>query len=56
MGKYIWRRPFGIPRRKWKDYINVDLRKMGDEDDRSAELDQYRGKWLSLSLAVILGD
>ena len=45
MGKYEGRKPLGRPRRKWKDNIKTDLRKV---DIDCIDLAQNRNSWLAL--------
>jgi hypothetical protein len=47
------KRQFGIPRRRWKDNIKIDLQEVGCWDMDWIDLTHYRDRWRALVNAVI---
>jgi len=47
VGKPEWKRPLGIPRRRWEDNINMDLQEVGG-GGAWMELAQVRDRWQAL--------
>ena len=48
IGKPEGKRPLGRPRRRWEDYIKVDLQEVGGSSGDGMELAQDRDRWLAL--------
>jgi hypothetical protein len=53
MGKPEGNRPLGKPRRRWDEYIKMDLQKVGCGGMDWIELAQDRDKWRALVNAVM---
>jgi hypothetical protein len=53
VGKPEEKRPFGKPRRRWKDNILMDLQKVGWEGMERIDLAQDRDRWRALVNAVM---
>jgi len=53
VGKYEGKRPLGRPRRRWEDYIKMDLEEVGCGGMKWIELAQDRDSWRELVNAVI---
>jgi hypothetical protein len=53
VGKPEGKRPLGRPRRRWLDYIRVDLVEVGWSDVDWIGLAQDRGRWTALVNSVI---
>jgi len=53
LGKPEEKRPFGRPRRKWDDNINMDLQEVGVGGMDWIDLAQDRDRWRALVNAVI---
>jgi hypothetical protein len=53
VGKPEGKRPLGIPRRRWEDYIKMDLRKIGWSGVNWIHLAQYRDQWTALASTVM---
>jgi hypothetical protein len=53
VGKPEGRRPLGRPRRRWEDYIKMDLREVGWGDMDWINLAQDRDRWRALVNAVM---
>jgi hypothetical protein len=53
MGKPEGKRPLVIPRRRWKDYIKMNLQELGLGGMGWIELSQDRDRWWGLVNAVI---
>jgi len=53
MGKPERKRPLGRPRRRWDDYIKMELQEVGCWGTDWIELAQYRDKWRALLNAVM---
>jgi hypothetical protein len=53
VGKPVGKRPFGRPRRKWEDNINIDLQEVGRGYGDLVELAQGRDRWRTLVSAVM---
>jgi hypothetical protein len=53
VGKPEGRRPLGIPRRRWKNNIKMDLREVGWETDW-IDLVQDRDRWRAVVNAVMI--
>jgi hypothetical protein len=53
VGKPEGRRPLGIPRRRWKDNIKMDLREVGWKGMDWINLAQDRDRWRALVNAVM---
>jgi hypothetical protein len=47
------KRPFGGPRRRWEDNINMDLQEMGCGGMDWIELAQDRDRWRALVNAIM---
>jgi hypothetical protein len=47
------KRPMGRPRRRWKDYIKMDLQEVGCGDMEWMDLAQVRDRWRVLLNAVM---
>jgi hypothetical protein len=47
------KRPLGIPRRRWKDGIRMDLREIGRGSVEWVQLAQYRGRWRAVVNTVM---
>ena len=52
VGKPEGKRPLGRPRRRWEDYIKMDLRKVGGGEDWM-ELAQDMDRWRALVNTVM---
>ena len=48
IGKPEGKRPLGRPRRRWEDYIKMDLREVGGGGGDWMELAQDRDRWWAL--------
>ena len=53
VGKLEGKRPFGRPRRRWKDNIKMDLQEVGGGCGDWMELAQDRDKWRALVSTVM---
>jgi hypothetical protein len=53
VGKPEGRRPLGRPRRRWKDSIGLDLRKIGFGDVDWIHLAQDKDRWRALVNTVM---
>ena len=53
MGKPEGTRPLRRPRRRWEDYIKMDLQAVGCGDMDCIELAQDRDRWRALVNAVM---
>ena len=53
VGKPGGKRPFGRPRRRWEDNIQMDLQEVGCGGMESIELAQDRDRWQALVNAVM---
>ena len=53
VGKPGGKRPLGRPRRRWEDYIKIDLQEMGCGGMDWIELVQDRYRWRTLVNAVM---
>jgi len=53
VGKPEGKRPPGRPRRKWEDYIKMDLQEVGCGDMDWIELAQDRDRWWALVNVVM---
>jgi len=53
VGKPEGKIPFGRPRRRWEDYIRMDLQKVGCGGMDWIELAQDRYRWRALVNAVM---
>ena len=53
MGKPEGKRPLGRPRRRWEDYIKMDLQEVGCRGMDWIELAQDRDRWWALVNAVM---
>jgi hypothetical protein len=53
IGKPGRKRPFGRPRRRWKDNINTDVREIGWEGVIWIHLAQDRDQWRTLANTVM---
>ena len=53
MGKPEGKRPFGRPRRRWEDNINMDLQEVGRSCGDWMELAQDRDMWQALMSTVL---
>jgi hypothetical protein len=47
------KRPLGIPRRKWLENIEIDLREIGWDDMDWIDLAQDRDQWMALMNTVL---
>ena len=52
-GKPTGKRPLGRPRRRWKDYIRMDLRELGMNTRNRADSTQDRDYWRALVNAAL---
>jgi hypothetical protein len=52
VGKSEGKRPFGRPRRRWKDNIKMDLWEVGGDGGDWMELAQDRERWRALVSTV----
>jgi hypothetical protein len=52
-GKPEVKRPLGRPRRRWVDYIKMDLREIGWEGVDSMDMAQDRDHWRALVNTVL---
>ena len=48
VGKLEEKRPLGRPRRRWEDYIKMDLQEVGEGRGDWMELAQDRDRWQAL--------
>jgi len=53
VGKPEGKRPLGRPRRRWEDYIRMDLREMGIDWVNFIRLAQDRVRWLAFVSTVM---
>jgi hypothetical protein len=53
VGKPEGKRPFGRPRRRWEDNINLDLHEVGGGGMDWIELAQDRDRWRALVNALM---
>jgi len=53
MGKPEGKRPLGRPKRRWEDYIKIDLQEVGCGGMDWIELAQDRESWRALVNAVM---
>jgi hypothetical protein len=53
MGKPEGKRPLGRPRRRWEDWIRMDLREIGLGDVDWIRLAQDRDRWRAIVCAVM---
>jgi hypothetical protein len=53
LGKPEGKKPLGRPRRRWEDYIKVDLQEVGGGGMDWFELAQNRDRWRALVNAVM---
>ena len=53
VGKAEGKRPLGRPRRRWEDYIKMDLQEMGCDGVDWIELAQDRDRWRALVTAAM---
>jgi hypothetical protein len=53
VGKPEGKKPLGRPRRRWNDYIKIDLQVVGCGGMDWIELAQVRDRWLEFVKAVI---
>jgi len=53
VGKHEGKRPLGRPRRRWEDYIKMDLQVVGFGGMEWIELTQDRDRWRVLVTAVM---
>ena len=53
MGKPVRKRPLGRPRRRWEDYIKMDLQEVGFGVVDWFELSQDRDRWRALVNVVM---
>jgi hypothetical protein len=53
VGKLEGKRPLEKPRRRWKDWIRMDLRVIGRWSVDWIQLAQDRGRWLAVVSAVM---
>ena len=53
MGKPKGMRSLGIPRRRWEDYVNMDLQEVGSGSMDWIELALETDRWLTLVNAVM---
>ena len=53
MGRPERKRPFGRPRRRWKDNIKIDIQAVGWEGMAWIALAQHKDKWRTVVSAVM---
>ena len=53
MGKPVRKRPLGRPRRRWEDYIKMELQEVGFGVVDCLELSQDRDRWRALVNVVM---
>ena len=52
VGKPEWKRPLGIPRRRWEDNIRMDLQEVGLGNEDWIGLAQDKDRWRTFVSAV----
>jgi hypothetical protein len=55
--EFLWgnigRRPLGRPRKRWEDYVKMDLRETGYEDGRLKGVTHDHVQWRTLVIVVL---
>ena len=52
IGKHEGKKPLGRPRRRWEEYIKMDLQEVGGSCGDWMEMAQVRGRWRALMSTV----